>query len=433
MATTNSLSTTDYAGGGASGTVYSGLTPPTVTSPSDALSQLSALNTTLSTDQASLDALTSDLALTTSGADQAASDATAALNAINDTNNPVYTAAATSDTAIVAATSSSGSSTPATDQSATDKANAAKQLAALLGSYGLTGNISAGIVALQQNGIDTTTALNILDSSDPASAIAGLGLQGSQLAAAQALVSSWQTRFAGNQSRIAAGLLPLDPATYIANEQSYKQVMTMAGIPANSPLMQTSYMANLIAADVSPAEVQMRVNAATAAVQNEDPYVLNQLQSQYGLSMSTIVSHLLDPTVSAPVVQQEVQAASIGAEATRAGVGIAYGGTGAGGLTAMQLAAQGVTQSQAAAGFQNIAMQQPAMQALAARYGGYTNPSNVGSALEASTFGTTVNGQTAAQAQQQLERLKTQEISAFSGSAGAATGSLGIRDTSGLS
>jgi hypothetical protein len=98
----------------------------------------------------------------------------------------------------------------------------------------------------------------------------------------------------------------------------------------------------------------------------------------------------------------------------------------------MQLAAQGVSQAQAQTGFQNIATQQPALQSIAATYGaGLLNPNQVGQALQASTFGTTVGGISAAQAQQQLERLKTAEVSAFSGSAGAATGSLGPKDISG--
>ena len=321
----------------------------------------------------------------------------------------------------------SPATTPTGTTGSTALQSAANSLQAILESYGLTGGIAAGVTAMLQNGLDITTIQTILDSPDPMGAIKGLGLSPTQFSAAQGLVTSWQTRFVGNQTRIAAGLNPLDPATYIANEQSYKQVMTMAGIPASSPLQSTAYLGQLMGTDVSPAEVQMRVNTATAAIQNEDPQVLAQLQSQYGLSLSTIATHLLDPTVAAPLVQQEYNAANIGAEAARAGTNIAFGATGP--LSAMGLAAQGITQNQAAAGFQSIASQQPAMQSLAGRYQGYGNAGGVGQQLEASTFGT--SGAAAAQAN--LERLKTQEVSAFSGSAGAATGSLGMKDISGLS
>ena len=320
----------------------------------------------------------------------------------------------------------------------TNQANAAAQATALLESYGLSADIGAGLTALAQNGLDSTTIISILDAPNPTTAITGLNLQGSQLTAANQLVTSWQARFPGNQARIAAGLNPIDPATYIANETAYKQVMTMAGIPASSPLMQTSYLGNLMGQDISPAEVQQRVSNATSAILNEDPMVIAQLQSQFGLSQSSLVSHLLDPTVTAPVIQQEYNAATIAAEAARAGVAITVGNTGGnvqgGGLLnnnslQMQLAAQGVTQSQAQQGFQAIAAEQPALQSIAGRYGaGVTGPQNVGQALTAATFNTTG----AAAAQQQINLLKTAEASAFSGSAGAVTGSLGPRDTSGL-
>ena len=306
--------------------------------------------------------------------------------------------------------------------------SAANSLNSILTSYGLTGGISGGVLAMLQNGLDIATIQTILDSPDPMGAIKGLGLTPTQLSAATGLVSSWQTRFSGNQARIAAGLNPLSPADYIANEQSYKTVMSMAGIPASSPLQSTDYLGKLMGADISPAETQMRVNAATAAVQNEDPMVLNQLQSQFGMTMPTIISHLLDPAVAAPLVQQEYNAAQIGAEAARSGVNIAYGGTGP--LSAMGLAAQGITQDQANQGFKTIAQEQPALQSIAGRYGaGIIGPNGVGQALESSVF----NTQGAAAAQQQVSRLTTAETSAFSGSAGAATGSLGLRDTSGLS
>ena len=323
--------------------------------------------------------------------------------------------------AAVAKATATQKTTDANNAAAVKAANitdAATQGAAVLAGFGLTGDIANGIVAMMQNGLDMTTITNVIDSSDPVTAVKKLGLSDSQLSAATSLVSAWQTRFSGNQARIAAGLQPLDPATYIQNEQSYKQVMTMAGIPNNSPLMATDYLGNLMAMDVSPAEVKMRVDTATAAIQNEDPQVIQQLQAQYGLSTASLMTHLLDPKVAAPVIQQEYNAATIGAEAARAGANIAYGGTGP--LSAMSLAAQGVSQAQAATEFQQIAAQTPALQSLASRYTGYGQAGNVAGQLGAAVFGT----QGAAQAEAEITRLKAQESGAFGGSAGASKGSL---------
>ena len=109
----------------------------------------------------------------------------------------------------------------------------------------------------------------ILNSPNPQSAITGLGLSGNAANAAQSLVNDWQARFSGNQARIKQGLAPLDPATYIQYEQTYKQLLSSAGVANNSPLMDTNYIGQLIGADVSAAEMQMRVNAAQNVIQNE--------------------------------------------------------------------------------------------------------------------------------------------------------------------
>jgi len=301
--------------------------------------------------------------------------------------------------------------------------NALQMLSSLFQGYGLTGDIAGGITGLLQGGLTSDTIQAILESPNPSQALSGMNLTPAQQSSAGNLVSSWQARFSGNAARIKAGLTPLSPADYINTENSYKAVMQQAGLPAAS--MDPAYLGQLIGRDVSPAETQQRVSAAMTALQSEDPQVIAQLQSQYGLSTGTIAMHLLDPSLASNVIQQEVTAAQIGAEAARQNVNIAYGGTGP--MSAMSLAAQGITQSQAAQGFQNIATQINPLQSLAGRYAGYTSPETVGAALGAATFGT----QGAAQAQQELERLKTQEASAFSGSAGASTGSLGMRDTSG--
>jgi len=301
--------------------------------------------------------------------------------------------------------------------------NALQMLSSLFQGYGLTGDIAGGITGLLQGGLTSDTIQAILESPNPSQALSGMNLTPAQQSAVGNLVSSWQARFSGNAARIKAGLTPLSPADYINTENSYKAVMQQAGLPAAS--MDPAYLGQLIGRDVSPAETQQRVSAAMTALQSEDPQVIAQLQSQYGLSTGTIAMHLLDPNLASNVIQQEVTAAQIGAEAARQNVNIAYGGTGP--MSAMSLAAQGITQSQAAQGFQNIATQINPLQSLAGRYAGYTSPETVGAALGAATFGT----QGAAQAQQELERLKTQEVSAFSGSAGASTGSLGMRDTSG--
>jgi len=286
--------------------------------------------------------------------------------------------------------------------------NALQLMQSTLAGYGIdpTGAISNAILGLTQKNYDATTisALaqdpNASKSSDPN---------------VVALANAWQTRFAGNTARTAAGLTPLDPATYIATENSYKAVMQRAGIPASSPLMDTSYFAKLLGTDLSPLEVQQRVDAATAAVTATDPYITQQLQQNFGLTQSDMISHLLDPTTAATVIQQKVQASQISGEAGRQNLALNQ-------QNAQSLAAQGVTQAQAQSGFTNVATQLGQQQQLASIYG--MNAANIGNELTAQQFNTNLNGTSAAQANIDLARLRAQEVNQFSGSSGATKGSL---------
>jgi hypothetical protein len=307
------------------------------------------------------------------------------------------------------------SGTPTNPATTTQGINALSLLKSTLASYGIdpTGAVSNAIVGLIQKNYDAPTIQALIEdpnaakSSDPN--VAALG-------------TAWQARFAGNVAREKAGLTPLSPADYINTENSYKAVMARAGLDAAH--MDPTKLAGLIGMDVSPAEVNQRINAAMTAITSEDPFVVQQLQQQFNLTNGDLIGHLLDPTTQASVIQNKVTAAQIGAEAARQGTDINA-------MNAYTLAQQGVTQAQAQQGFQNIAQQLPGTQAIASRYAAFAPAGQIGAALQTATFG--VPGtQTQAQAEAELRRLQTQEVSAFSGSSGAGKGSLGIIDTGGL-
>ena len=230
----------------------------------------------------------------------------------------------------------------------------------------------------------------------------------------------WKTRFSANEIRLKQGLPVLSPAEYLATEASYKDIMIKGNLP-ESVINDTGYIGQLIAKDVSPVEVQARIDAATAALNSEDPFVKQQLQAQFGLTTGDLTMHLLDPSVASNIITQKVNAAQIGAEAEKQGTDIST-------QNAQALAAQGVTQAQAQQGFMAIGQELPGAQALGQRYAANAPTLGIGGALQASTFGTAGGAQSTAE----LARLKTQEVSAFSGSSGAGKGSLGISDTSGL-
>jgi len=259
----------------------------------------------------------------------------------------------------------------------------------LLNQYGVGSLGDAYMNLITTKGLDQSTAILELQSTP-----------------------EWKQRFSANESRLKQGLSVLDPATYLATEAAYKDVLIAAGIP-NSTVNDVGYLGQLIAKDVSPVEVQQRVDAARAAISNEDPFVKQQLQQEFGLTTGDMVLHILDPEKASTVIQQKVNAAKVGAEFQRQGVGVGMG-------TAEQYAAQGITQAQAQQAAINVATQTAPTQALAQRYGAFAPAGGAGAAITAADLGTAG----AAQAQMELQRLKTQEISAFSGSSGVGKGSL---------
>lgn len=167
---------------------------------------------------------------------------------------------------------------------------------------------------------------------------------------------SWMDRFSANKTRLAQGLAVLDPATYLATEEKYKDVMISAGID-KSVYNDVTKLGDLISKDVSPYEVQQRIDAARFELDNKDPFILQQLKDRFGLTEGDIVLHMLDPQIASSVIAQKVQSAKINAEAARQSLTVTQ-------AQADALAAQGISQAGAAAGFGTMAQMQQFGQAL---------------------------------------------------------------------
>lgn len=196
----------------------------------------------------------------------------------------------------------------------------------LLDQYGL-GSLGNAYFDFLNKGYDSQTAMVALQTTDP-----------------------WKQRFSANETRLKQGLPVLDPATYLATEEQYKNVMINAGVDKsvyNDPLT----LGKIMSQDVSPVEMKQRLDAAQFELDNKDPFVTAQLQQRFGLTRGDMMLHILDPQVAAPIIAQKVQSAKIGAEAARQGLDV-------GTTQADLLAAQGITQSQAAQGFGNIGQMQ---------------------------------------------------------------------------
>jgi len=324
---------------------------------------------------------------------------------------------------VLGGTTTGGGTTATTAAPATPTTSAADTaFAAQIAAQ--TAQAQAAQAASQQNAITflTQTFTDMGLGADIASAVTDLVKQGYtadtiQLMAqdpksTNPLAVAFQQRFPANAARMAAGLPVLSPAEYLATERSYAQVLGSYGLNNNFATNKDVFT-KLLTNDISPTELNSRASTAKQVIENTDPAVTQQLQAFYGLTQGDMIAHVLDPSIATPIIEKQISTAQIGAEASRYGANInqSYG---------EQLTALGITQAQAAQGFQNIAQQQAALQSVASANPAYLQAGSVGSALQAATFGTTG----AVQSQQELDRLKAAAANPFGGSSGVSKGSL---------
>ena len=162
-------------------------------------------------------------------------------------------------------------------------------------------------------GNDLLTTLKSLIYSGAGNDTVSLALQQSE---------AYQARFSGNKARLAQGLSVLSPAEYLATENSYDAILKAAGVPT-AFYQGTDEKAKLIGGDISPTELQDRVNVAAKSIANQDPYYSQTLQNYYGLSAGDMIAHTLDPQAALPLLQRQQGAANFGAAAARQGLNVA--------------------------------------------------------------------------------------------------------------
>lgn len=126
-------------------------------------------------------------------------------------------------------------------------------------------------------------------------------------------------RFEGNRKRMAAGLAPLDDATYLSNEAAYKKIFESYGL---RQFANQERYANFIGSDIAPDEVAARVQLVYDRVQGALPQVSKALLQFYPeLTTQDLMAYTLDPVNQLPVIQRKIQAAEIGGAALAQNLG----------------------------------------------------------------------------------------------------------------
>jgi hypothetical protein len=133
----------------------------------------------------------------------------------------------------------------------------------------------------------------------------------------------YKARFAGNAARVRAGYTELMPSTYLQMEKDFKTTLRSNGLPENF-YDSNSDFTKWIEGDVSPKEIQERIELGYNAVANADPEVKRQMQALYGVTEQELAAYFLDPTRAKPLVEkkkiiQQAQAANIAARAVEQG------------------------------------------------------------------------------------------------------------------
>jgi hypothetical protein len=129
---------------------------------------------------------------------------------------------------------------------------------------------------------------------------------------------AYKKRFAANAARAKKGLAELDPASYLQLENQYRQLLQSNGLPSGFYDSTDDFTA-LLTGDVSPQELQTRVQQGFRAVQDADPEVKRQMQELYGVNEAGLAAYFLDPTKAAPILTRQAEAAKIAARAKEQG------------------------------------------------------------------------------------------------------------------
>lgn len=250
---------------------------------------------------------------------------------------------------------------------------------------------------------------------EPLKALIVSGPSAAELTLALRATDAYKKRFAANADRISKGLTALNEREYLGLEDQYQNIMRNYGLPATyyaKDSMGTQAGFNqLIANDVSAAELEDRILTAQSRVINANPQVKQALRAFYpDITDGDILAYTLDPTKALTDIKRKVTAAEIGGAALGAGLATSQ-------IAAEGLAGYGVTKEQAQRGYGAIAEFLPTGQKLSEIY--QESPYTQAQA-EQEIF----NLADSAAAAKKRKRLSQLETATFSGSSGMSGGAL---------
>jgi len=227
--------------------------------------------------------------------------------------------------------------------------------------------------------------------------------------------TAYKNRFKANENRVQKGLRALSEAEYIGLEDQYQDVMRRYGLPENyytrGDMGRQEGFEKFISEDVSPVEVEDRIQIAQNRVINAAPEITATLKQFYpDITNGDILAYTLDPSKAIQNINRKITAAEIGAGAMQAGLqtGLAR---------AEELQRYGVTKESAQQGFGTIASGLERGRQLSNIY---QQPTYTQEVAETEVFALP----DAEKARRQRRKLGQLETATFSGSTGITGGAL---------
>jgi hypothetical protein len=235
------------------------------------------------------------------------------------------------------------------------------------------------------------------------------GLSKDELTLRLRATPAYEKRFAANSQRIKKGLRALSEAEYIGLEDQYQNVMRQYGLPESyytrGDMGRQEGFEKFIGGDVSPVELEDRIQTAQERVLDTNPEVSMNLRRFYpGITGGDILAYALDPENALKQIKRKIGAAEIGAGAMQAGLTTDV-------ARAEELQRYGVTKESARQGFGTISSGLERGRQLSNIY---QQPTYTQEVAETEVFGLT--GKT--EAEKQRKKLTGLERAAFSGTTG---------------
>lgn len=222
----------------------------------------------------------------------------------------------------------------------------------------------------------------------------------------------FKTQFPEYQARIDKGLPPMSPADILNYRSTATQIMKDAGLPAGFYDNKDDFV-NLVTSDISPTELQGRVQAGYAKVANAPQEVKDAFNQYFGVQgEGNLAAFFLDPSKATPVIQKAVSEAQIGGAGQRFGFQVSAD-------QASRYAELGISNDQASQGFSQAAQMRPLGQGTISESSDLTDEQLANAALG-------VNATDQAAVQRRQEERKAGFRQAYGGAGGGAQGQQGI-------